>query len=89
MQKFRVLNNNYIVQKDAHEVFTKIKDNSYYDGYWQCYSYPNYIRERLLDEITPDESFYNKFSNLISRIIDENSVAIHIRRDDYISIKVN
>lgn len=89
VQTFSNLNPKYKVQKNAHEVIHELQDNAYYDGYWQCHVYPDKIREKLLDEIVPDPDFHNKFSDILSEINQNSSVAIHIRRDDYINIKAN
>ncbi|WP_418263902.1 alpha-1,2-fucosyltransferase [Flavobacterium faecale] len=83
------LNSKYLVQKNAHSLDIPIKDNAYYDGYWQCYQYVDEVRDLILQEIKAPESFYKKQQNLLSQMQNSNSVAIHVRRDDYINIKVN
>lgn len=80
---------NYFVQKNAHSLSNILKNDCYYEGYWQCSEYMEKVREELLSNIQPDDVFYQKHSEILKRIIESNSVAIHIRRGDYISIKVN
>lgn len=88
-QKMPFFFRNYIVQKNAHSLSNIYKDDCYYEGYWQCSEYMEKVREDLLSNIRPNDYFYEKHSRILKRINESNSVAIHIRRGDYISIKVN
>ena len=63
--------------------------NSYYDGYWQCYEYIDDVKDVLLNEIKIPTDFYSKHNDILNEFNTSNSVAIHIRRDDYINIKAN
>lgn len=83
------LNSKYLVQKNAHCSKLPTKDNAYYDGYWQCYEYLDDVRDLILEQIKAPESFYEKHQNLLNQMQNSDSVAIHVRRDDYINIKVN
>jgi hypothetical protein len=78
-----------VVQKNAHSVLIPFKLNAYYDGYWQCYHYVDDVRNILLDELLIPQKFYQKHMGLIQKMQDSESVAIHIRRGDYINIKAN
>jgi len=65
----------------------KAKD-SYFDGYWQSYKYFESIEDVVRKEITlKNES--EKFKNLKFKINTENSVSLHVRRGDYVSVKQN
>ena len=61
-------------------------DDVYLDGHWQNEKYFADIRNKLLTELTPKQlSTYTQ--KLAGEIKGENSVAIHVRRGDYISNK--
>ncbi len=66
-------------------VILNSSNNTYLDGYWQCEKYFINIRSRLLKEfklkMKPD---YNN-KELLKIINHCNSVAIHIRRGDYVA----
>jgi len=89
-QKFPKFSNSLFVEDKLHQVFDNIslKDNCYYDGYWQSYVYLSINKDILMSQIC-----LNKFSfgseKLIERINSANSISLHVRRGDYISIKKN
>ena len=88
-QIFGKLKSKYKVQTTAHSLEVPLKDNAYYDGYWQCYKYVDAVRELILNEIKEPKIFYEKHQHLLNQIKNSNSIALHVRRDDYINIKVN
>lgn len=88
-QYFPILNKKYIVQKNAHYLLKNLKDNVYYEGYWQNYSYPDVIKEYLINEISSKEKIIIREDDFMKNIRENETVAIHIRRDDYIKIKKN
>lgn len=63
----------------------KSTNSLYLDGYWQSYKYFDNIRQDLLNDFTPKGNLSKSQSELISLIKKSNSVAIHIRRGDYVS----
>jgi len=63
----------------------ELSGNIYLDGYWQSEKYFKDIAHILRKEIVLKESIEDKFSNLIGRINNTNSVSIHIRRLDYVT----
>lgn len=88
-QKFPYLHRHYKVQKNAHSNEFMLESDSYYEGYWQYSEYLDEVREGILQEIKPNALFYEKHASVLRKMQESNSVAIHIRRGDYISIKVN
>jgi Glycosyl transferase family 11 len=67
--------------------FQSLPDNTYLSGYWQSYKYFQAISKILFDELTPK---YGVSSLTTTRIQSLNrngsSVAVHIRRGDYVSL---
>ncbi|WP_291066231.1 MULTISPECIES: alpha-1,2-fucosyltransferase [unclassified Empedobacter] len=88
-QKNFLFSKRYIVQENAHSILKHTPDNAYYDGYWQCYEYVDAVKEELLNEFSLPEDFTVKHSEILDKFANNDSVAIHIRRGDYIKIKVN
>ncbi len=88
-QKRIAFHSKYIVQQNAHSLLQRFDINSYYDGYWQCYEYIDDVKDVLLNEIKIPTDFYSKHNDILNEFNTSNSVAIHIRRDDYINVKVN
>jgi len=59
--------------------------SKYLDGYFQSYKYLDLQRAQLLKEISLKEDLSLKYGALISEMAASGSVAVHIRRGDYIS----
>ena len=64
-----------------------LKGNYLLDGYWQDERYFIEMRKELLDEIQPVYAFTNWGEELKKMILATNSVALHVRRGDYVSLK--
>jgi hypothetical protein len=60
--------------------------NSYLVGYWQSEAYFADIREQLLLELTPLESPAPEDLTMIERMQQTESVSVHVRRGDYVSL---
>lgn len=60
--------------------------NSYLDGFWQSEKYFKDIRQELLSEIIPKESASRLDAPVIGSMRKTNSVSIHIRRGDYVTL---
>lgn len=58
----------------------------YFQGYWQSELYFKHIRERLLEETALREPLRGHDRELAEQIVDTNSVALHVRRGDYIEL---
>ncbi|GAB1766403.1 alpha-1,2-fucosyltransferase [Priestia megaterium] len=64
-------------------VFTREK--IYIKGYWQNYEYFTGIEKELKKDLIFQENLDEKNKLLVNKIINENSVSIHVRRGDYYS----
>lgn len=90
VQKFPFLGKNYFVKNEMHGFLSDncLRDNCYYDGYWQTYRYLEVSKDFLLSRICLNNfSTGNEF--YLKQIMSTKSVSLHIRRGDYISIKKN
>lgn len=63
--------------------------NTYYDGYWQRMEYIDEVKNQLLSQICVPDDFSQKYKDFLADLANENSVSVHIRRDDYLKIPVN
>jgi hypothetical protein len=59
-------------------------DNIYLDGYWQSPKYFDDIRETLLNEIVFNKTLSASAHDYLKKIETNNSIALHVRRGDYI-----
>lgn len=67
--------------------FLEIKDNSYLAGYWQSEKYFESISGTIRQEFRLKEEFSNFSENILSQILNNNSVSLHVRRGDYATSK--
>jgi len=74
---------------NSDKQFKYFKDNCYYDGYWQMYKYINGIEKSILREINLNNLLSRTNVDLLHEIQNCESVSIHIRRGDYLSVKSN
>ena len=58
--------------------------NAYFDGYWQSYRYFENIRDVIIKDFTLKQNPDQKSTILLDEIGRKNSLAIHIRRGDYV-----
>jgi hypothetical protein len=65
--------------------FQQLPGNSYLVGYWQSHKYFSEIAPELLSELTPAEPISEASQRISDQIDVCNSVALHIRRGDYVS----
>lgn len=68
------------------EGINDIKNNTYIDGYWQSEKYFAEYREDLLKILTPKEERNKSVKQLYEEMRNCNSVALHVRRGDYLGI---
>lgn len=60
------------------------KKHIFLDGYWQNAEFFNQYRDDIVSQITPIDNIPFEVSSFINRIKDEESVALHIRRGDFL-----
>ena len=70
-----------------HANFFKLPATSYLNGYWQSEKYFNSFRDKLTTTITLTEALSEHGQAFDAMITSSNSVAIHVRRGDFISLK--
>jgi hypothetical protein len=61
--------------------------NTYLSGYWQSEKYFADIWEQLVSDLTPIAQPSSEDSRLIEEMRDVQSVSVHVRRGDYITLK--
>ena len=69
--------------------FLDICDNSFLFGYWQSYLYSEKIHKKLCSEIyTSINRLSSSSANFLSQIrcFNSDSVSVHVRRGDYVSL---
>lgn len=67
-------------------VYQDVSKNTYLDGYWQNELYFKNIKNILTSEFTHKETFNGSIQALLNDIKKDNSVGVHVRRGDYLSI---
>jgi hypothetical protein len=55
------------------------------DGYWQSELYFLHLRDELIDDLKPVKELSDPLQQLIKRVSEEESVAMHVRRGDLLS----
>ena len=74
---------------DFDQNILKLSGDFYLDGYWQSEKYFQDIEKIIKEEITLKESLPSKYTELIDKIKNSDSVSVHIRRGDYLSGKIS
>ena len=64
-------------------------NNVYINGYFQSEEYFKNIREDLLKQFQPNYEFSEEFYKFKDMITQENSVAVHVRRGDFLKAQHN
>ena len=77
------------VYKEPHfhydPTFGQLEGNIYLDGFWQSEKYFKSIRPILLEELKVKETYVSHLQQMTDTMKSRHSVAVHIRRGDYIS----
>lgn len=66
--------------------FEHLPDGSYLVGYWQSFKYFESIAARIACDLIPREELSPPFRAIRDRAQQEESVAIHVRRGDYVTL---
>ncbi len=63
-----------------------IKRNRIYvlDGYWECHEYFDEYRADLIEQFKPNYDLPIEVQNMVQRVENKDSVAIHIRKGDFL-----
>lgn len=89
--RFKLPNNYFFVKERTHRFMKKIpyRPNkiNYYDGYWQSLKYFEDYLPDVLKEVAFKPSLARYLTNLKWPMSFDNSVAIHIRRGDFVMKK--
>jgi hypothetical protein len=82
-------NKNVVTQISAYKFDKKLfnADKYYYDGYFQNEKYFKEVRDTLLNSFSIKDPIDNKNQLILDNISQTNSVSIHVRRGDYISLE--
>lgn len=67
--------------------FFNFPENTYLDGFWQSEKYFKSIESIIIQEFKPKESLNAENENWLEKIKSVNSVSVHVRRGDYVSLK--
>jgi hypothetical protein len=66
--------------------FIVLPDKTYLLGYWQSYRYFSDVADQLVEELTPVIPLTAASSAIALQIASGVSVALHVRRGDYVSL---
>jgi len=69
------------------EEFKAVAGNVKLDGYWQSYKYLEYDKNLVKAAFTFPKNISEQNSDLIKKIETSESVAVHVRRADYVNVK--
>lgn len=79
-------NKNVVIEQDfEYKPYLFELENSYLCGYWQSEKYFIEIRDRIINDFKFVLSLSDENQKLVQKIKEKNSVALHIRRGDYLS----
>src|SRR5690606_20551024 len=85
----KILFKNYKIIRQKNRIFTPIdlshRGNLYVDGYWTSENYFKDIEKIIRKEFALKEKIVVNQKELLKVASDSNSVAVHIRRGDYVA----
>ncbi|MDD5318604.1 MAG: alpha-1,2-fucosyltransferase [Candidatus Pacebacteria bacterium] len=71
------------------DLYNKISESCYLDGYWQNERYFINKREEILNKINLYRNTDKRIARYLNDIRNTNSISIHVRRGDYVKLKVD
>ncbi len=88
-QQFPSLLRRHIVEPNQPRPFgaVPLRDDCYYEGYWQSYRYLEGIEELVRQELTLKNDVASPARAMLEQIQAGTSVSIHVRRGDYLHNK--
>lgn len=66
--------------------FFSAPDRTYLSGYWQSHRYFADVAEEVFQELSNTQPLSRRNEELSKEIAESNSVALHVRRGDYVSL---
>lgn len=89
IEKYKPLGNTYIqyASYDYDKNLFVCPDYLYYDGYFQNEKYFKPVRKELLESFHSNIALDEKNKQMLDKIVLENSVSIHVRRGDYVTLE--
>lgn len=75
--------------KIVKQFFTITSNDVYVDGYYQSEKYFKEYRNELVSQFTPKYRLNSEYLSALKKINDCNSVAIHVRRGDFLKAQYN
>jgi len=87
--KRKLIGGSYFLEKDLsyQNEFENCKKNTYIEGYFQSEKYFIALRQEILNQFTFNSNVNSQTKSLAEKINQKPSIAIHIRRGDYIKNK--
>jgi len=67
--------------------FNNFPKNTYLNGFWQSEKYFENYKEQIKSTYKVIEQIPNELNIILNKIINTNSISIHVRRGDFISLK--
>lgn len=75
-----------IIQEAEFKGITKGMDDVFFSGYWQDKVFFEYVKEELIENIRIKKEYISKdYLKSLKKIGSTNSVAVHVRRGDYLT----
>lgn len=83
-----LLNKKYYFEWDRRpRNIEKIRKYDYFDGYWQSWEYVDSVFDELKKDLVPNEKLSSNATSFISKVKNEDSVFVGVRRGDYLKDK--
>ena len=75
-------NENTVNPNNIHNI--ELREKNFFRGYWQNHNYFDSIKEDLIKDFCLNHNLENLDQIILKKILNTNSVCIHVRRTDYI-----